>query len=191
MRLSLRSGLTFFISLSTICLLLTGCGSFYKEPANTNLSGELVLLPPQQSLLTGVMKQKVMLSVQGVERQFIVISRFSPEQLAAIVLLPTGQQLLQLVYDGEQLQQNIYVDADIPARELLAIMQFSLWPEVSVREAYKPGSGWSLDWSENEKKLAFQHQQWLNVLTDGQEIKVDNLFQNYRVKIDSLEAIAE
>ncbi len=174
--------------LATICLLLSGCSSLNDRVPASDKQPELLLLSPQDSPFTGVLKQKVTLSIHDVERQFLVVSRLSYEQIVLVVLLPTGQQLFQLIYDGQKLQHKASVTADIPTRQLLALMQFSLWPQVSVKQAYSMADGWRLEWFKKMRGLRLHQQQWLNVVFEGEQIHIDNLIENYQVKIETLEA---
>ncbi|WP_261844161.1 DUF3261 domain-containing protein [Aliamphritea ceti] len=171
-----------------ICLLLSGCSSFNDRAADSGYQPELLLLSPQDSPFTGVLKQKVTLSFHDIERSFLVVTRLNSEKIVLVVLLPTGQQLFQLIYDGQKLQHKASVVADIPTRELLAIMQFSLWPKASVKQAYSMADEWKLGWSEKVRVLSLRQELWLSVVFESNQIHIDNLLENYQVKIETLEA---
>lgn len=171
-----------------ICLLLSGCSSFNDRAADSGYQPELLLLSPQDSPFTGVLKQKVTLSFHDIERSFLVVTRLNSEKIVLVVLLPTGQQLFQLIYDGQKLQHKASVVADIPTRELLAIMQFSLWPKASVKQAYSMADEWKLGWSEKARVLSLRQELWLSVVFESNQIHIDNLLENYQVKIETLEA---
>lgn len=123
--------------LLTICLLiplLTSC-SFI---ANRLLSPlELLLLKPQQGPSAGVTKHKVTLLRDDKRHSFIVINRFTQQNFQVIVLMATGQRVLSMQYDGNQFSQQNETDLKLPSREIMAVMQFALWPEDIVRSSYR------------------------------------------------------
>ena len=83
--------------------LLAGCAS---QPSTRPQSPSLNLLPPAEGVESVLLKQKVtMLAAQG-QQQFLAVARFDRQNLKLVVLLPSGQRLLTLDYDGEKLRQQ-------------------------------------------------------------------------------------
>jgi hypothetical protein len=98
---------------------------------------ELVLLPPQQGPEVGVSKHKVTLVRDEKRHSFIVINRFTQQAFQVVVLMATGQTVLSMQYDGKQFSQQSYTEQQLPSREIMAVMQFSLWPDDVVLNSYR------------------------------------------------------
>ncbi len=170
--------------LALIIALMTGCSSI-SSPSEDPPA--LRLLPPL-SAPEQVLKQKVLLQAQEIEREFLLISRLTPENIIAVVLLPTGQTLLQLKYDGQNFSQQVFLPGDVPGHELLAIMQFSVWPEQIIRDRYNAVSGWHTAFSEDMRSLSWKNQLLLQVEREAGQLTVMNNLHGYRVVIKDLES---
>ncbi len=177
-------------------MALTGCSSMglsssdrlaKPSPEESPASARLTLLPPAEGPDAVLLTQKVTLEAWGQQRQFLVVTRLLPGQTQLVALLPTGQQLLSLVYDGDVLSQQTLPSVDIPGEEILAILQFALWPQVSVRAHYPSSAGWQVVASDERRALLTPAGVRLDVsyLSDG--LKVNNYQSDYRVWIQTLE----
>ncbi len=166
------------------CFMLGACGTHQlasQEPP------ALILLPPAE--LTGelLLKQKITFAARGSEQQFLVIARLTRQRSKLVVLLPVGQQLLTLDYDGDRLLQTDYSQAKIPGREILASMQFALWPEQALRRHYSPNDGWRVEIADRERNLLTSSGPVLRITHDTESLVVDNHLHDYRVVIQTLE----
>ena len=98
-------------------LLLAGCSaSQMATPAVV----ELVLLPPSEGPAPVLLKQKITLLAGQRQQQFLAVARFEHDRLELVVLLPGGQRLLTLGYDGEELLQESLASIDLKGRDILA-----------------------------------------------------------------------
>ena len=106
-----------------------------------------------------------------------------------VVLLPTGQKLLTLEYDGIKIKQDNLSGVDIPVKDILAIMQFSLWPETTVKQFYASNEGWITHFSNQQRELSYMSEPCLKISYQQQGISVDNFLQGYHVAIQTLEKV--
>ena len=123
----------------------------------------------------------------GQQRQFLVVTRLQQDQVKLVALLPTGQNLLSLEYDGDELTQESLSSMDIPGEDILAIMQFSLWPEQSIKQHYPKSEGWIVKFSPQQRTLLTTAGRVLNVSYQENDLLVDNYLHDYRVRIHTLE----
>jgi hypothetical protein len=165
-------------------LLLAGCSSL--QPMAPGLH-ELNLLPPSEGPAAALLKQKITLQSGQREQQFLAVARFTREQLGLVVLLPSGQRLLTLDYDGTELLQQDLAMFDLPGREILAIMQAATWPEASVRAHYPASAGWRLQVSTNARQLLTDSGAALTITYSPGELRIDNHLKEYRVIVETLE----
>jgi hypothetical protein len=147
----------------------------------------LNLLPPAEASAAVLLKQKITLQAGGGQQQFLVVARFELQRLKLVVLLPTGQQLLSLDYDGKKLVQEDYAPVDLPGREILAIIQFATWPEDSIRAHYPEKDGWLLETTADQRILLTASGTVLKISYQPGELSVDNYLQEYRVIVKTLE----
>ena len=156
----------------------------------------LKLLPPSQSPSAVLLKQVVTLEAKGQQRQFLVVSRLQPTAVDMVALMPTGQRLMTLTYDGETLQQQQLTQISLPGEDILAILQFSLWPKTSVKQHYAENAGWFVTIEADKRQLTKNAKLLLEVSYSepGQQTEeqliVKNFIGNYRVLITTLESTA-
>lgn len=177
-----------------ILLSLWGCSNqpLYSTASSEQLSPVLdsyPLLPPAEIPAAILLKQRVTLSIKGQQRQFLVISKFSTERIVLVALLPTGQKLFTLDYDGIELKQESLAPVEIPTRDILAIMQFALWPETSVKQHYAQSQGWITLFSSNQRELRRASGSLLKISYHPQGLTVDNTLHGYQVEIYTLEKV--
>jgi len=167
-----------------VFLFLTGCSTQqYSSPAGDGLK----LLPPADASAPVLLKQKVILQSAGKQQQFLLVARFEPQRLRLVVLSPIGQQLLILDYDGDALVEESVSSIDLPGREILAIIQFALWPAQSVRNNYPEKEGWLLKIGDEKRVLQDGGKMHLNISYEDDKLVIDNKIRDYRVIVQLLE----
>lgn len=120
-------------------------------------------------------------------QQFLTVARFEPRRLRLAVLLPSGQSLATLDYDGEKLEQESVADIDVPGREILAVMQFANWPPDSLRRHYPASEGWRVEVSDGVRRLLTESGPALNIALSPRVLHIDNYSREYRVIVETLE----
>ena len=148
---------------------------------------QLVLLPPADGPENLLRKQKITMQGQGLEQQFVAVLRIQHDRLKLAALSATGQQLFFLEYDGESLTQKNASSIDIPGRDILAIMQFSLWPSSSIRQHYTRDDGWDLAISAQQRSLLTSAGVVLKVTYQADAVLIKNHLHDYRLKVQPLE----
>ena len=170
-------GFTFFF--------LSACGSILLQPV---VPGKLLILPPSEGTYTGLLKQKVTMDARGEQHQFIVVIRLDQTQLKLRALLPTGQPILSIDYDGRLLTQDNLSSIALPSEDILAMIQFSLWPINSLNKHYLPSNGWQLSDTPEQRLLQIVERKVLSVdYLSSDELLVKNYLHNYQVRIEMLE----
>ena len=168
-----------------LLLLLAGCSSFNTVTAEP--PAEMLLLHPAQGPSPVLLTQRVTLSSWGQDKQFVAIGRFTYEESKLVALLPTGQQLLYLEFDGEQLVQRAMPSIELPGKDILALIQFALWPRDALQSNYRSEQGWTIDITDRRRELTHNDNPWVDVSYDGQQINIYNYLAKYRVLIETLE----
>lgn len=164
---------------------LYGCTA---GPVQRSATVQLKLLPPGDGPAARLLKQKVTLVSEGQEQQFIAVIRLQPERLKLMALLPTGQQLFFLEYDGETLTEKNYSSKDLPIKDMLAIMQFVLWPPSSVNHHYAKTEGWIVNIIPDERTLLNSYDVLLKVNYQTKITIIENRLHGYRLKVEPLES---
>lgn len=172
------------LSVLLLLLLLGGCASVGERSAG---GGELLLLPPSQGPGAMLLKQKVTFEAKGERFRFLALTRFETSRIKSVMLLPEGQPLVSLAYDGNRLIRDNRTPVEIPVREVLSIMQFSLWPEPAVREHYAPSDGWVLGFSPDRRTLDTPGGPVLEVRYEAGGLVVNNYRHGYRITVETLE----
>ena len=169
------------------CLIvLTLCGCSFSPSPRTE-PAQLKLLPPAEGPEDTLLKQKITMESQGLNQQFITVLRLQRDRLKLAALLPTGQQLFFLEYDGEELIQKNTSSIDIPGKDILAIMQFVLWPPSSIQQHYTREEGWFVDISPERRSLFTSSGVLLMVSYQADAVIIENQLHDYRLKVRPLE----
>jgi len=177
-----------FLLLILFCV--GGCSSLAQQTEKMEQQSSaqiLKLLPPEQGPSPVLLKQAVTMEMSGSQHQFIAIIRLELEQVQMMALLPTGQQLFLLEYDGKNLSQDNYSSVEIPGKEILTIMQFALWPESSVRQNYSEKEGWDLEFDSDQRWLKNSTETFLEVKFEKDDLIVVNHQHHYKILIQTLE----
>lgn len=166
--------------------LLAGCALVRPD---ADATATLALLPPAEGPAPVLLKQRVDMQTHGEQLAFLVVSRFERQQVRMVALLPTGQPLTTLEYDGKQLQQRDAMPVNLPGESILATIQFALWPERSLRRHYRPEQGWALSTETGRRQLWHHGVLLLDIVYDADITRVYNHAQEYQVRIETLEAM--
>jgi len=164
---------------------LAGCSLIGQR---SSASGELQLLSPNEGPKTAVLKQRVSFTRQHKKQTFIVLNRITPEQLTTVVLLATGQVFLRMTYDGQNFTSDNVTNTRLPARDMMALMQFTLWPIDVVRNAYPYTDGWQFRSNENQRELMLDNRPYLVMMKTTSGLTIEHVKHGYQVTIQSLES---
>ena len=166
------------------CLLLCGCAGKRLSSAE---SAELILLPPADAPAEVLLRQKIRFVARDAEQQFLILARIERQSLRLALLLPSGQVLFELDYDGIELRQQNHAGVEIPGRDILASLQFASWPEAVLRRHYRSSEGWRIEISGHERNLLTSSGVLLRIARSSESLVVDNHLHDYRVIIQMLE----
>lgn len=167
-----------------LLLMLAACSTRQLAPLDPP---QLLLLPPAEISKELLLKQKITFEAGDRQQQFLVVARFQRQRLKLVLLLPTGQPLLTLDYDGQNLVQENQSSVDLPGKEILASMQFSLWPEQSLLRHYPSEDGWQIEIKGHDRSLLTASGVLLKISRKSETLVVDNHLHDYRVIIQTLE----
>ena len=149
---------------------------------------QLLILPPSEGTYVGLLKQKVTIMARAEQQQFMVAIRLERTQLKLRVLLPTGQAILSIDYDGQMLKQDNLSSIALPSEEILAMIQFALWPEKSLNKHYLANNGWQLSMTPEQRLLHTVEGKVLSVdYLSSDELLMKNYLHEYQVRIQTLE----
>ena len=151
------------------------------EPAS------LKLLPPLEGPGALLLKQKITMGFEGQQQEFLVVSRLQATNIKIVVLLASGQKLLSMAFNGEQLVVEGAGADEIPGEEILAMMQFSLWPDASIQRHYQDSKGWALNLSAQQRILKHQSEPIIKVSYRESQVEIMNYQRNYSVTVEPLE----
>ena len=167
-----------------VVLLLCGCSTQWLGAPEPIV---LKLLPPEEGAVSVLLKQKITLQAGERQQQFLAVARFDQQHLKLVALFPTGQQILSLDYDGEKLVKETFAPVDLPGREILAIIQFAMWPEHSIKAHYPEKDGWQVEITPDKRILLTESGAVLRITYQLAELRVDNYLKGYQVIVNTLE----
>lgn len=168
-------------------LFFNGCS---LNPFKWQTQQELPLLAPANGPEPIKMQQKLSFLAGNKQQQFVLITDIKPEKFSVLLLMPTGMTVLKMFYDGAEFQQQNMTDISIPAEQIMAVMQFALWPEAALINGYSDTAGWNLELDKTSRQLSENNRLRLDVQYHPDSILIKNLKDHYQVKIQSLEAEA-
>lgn len=164
--------------------LVSGCATVTPK---TPKFQDLPLLSPVSGPGSAVSVQRLVMEAQGRSQDMVVVTRISPSQVRMQALLPTGQTLLKLEYDGKDLQVEQVGPVTLPAAEIMAMMQFANWPFDSVTQQYPAEAGWAVAEDANLRLLWIHDQAYLTVAYFPRSLEIENHRRQYRVRVEALE----
>ncbi|WP_203143242.1 DUF3261 domain-containing protein [Marinobacter mangrovi] len=163
--------------------LLTACSAIGLRPEPP----ELPLLPLDGGPGPGVVKQRMTLVSAQRQLDFISVVRLQPEALSGVVLLPSGQSLLSYRFDGSGIQVTSALSSDLPVRDFVAMLQFGLWPEHTLKNYYATRKGWTFDsQSPGQRTLSWQGTPVLQKLSADGYFEIRQLQAGYVVRVENL-----
>jgi hypothetical protein len=71
----------------------------------------------------------------------------------------------------------------------MAIMQFALWPDNTLKEYYQLDNGWQLTTDAQYRQLTVANRPWLAMQSLTDAIVIQNFKDHYQVKIEALETV--
>ena len=149
---------------------------------------ELLLLPPAQGPVPGLIRQSVVFHSEGhVPGQFLMLAKMDRNRIDLVVLLATGQKVLTLSYDGNDFHQQAHLQQGVPGREMLALFQLVQWPESAIRQHYRAEDGWIVEIDQNWRQLLTSQGVSVRVRYRDREVVVENVNRQYRVSIKVLD----
>jgi len=164
--------------------LLVACAARQPAPESPH---DLLLLPPDEITNEILLQQKLTLLANGQEQHFLAVARLERDRIRLLLFAPSGQQLLALNFDGELLHQRNAPGFDVPGKEILASLQFALWPVDSIRRHYQQDDGWDIEIDKRGRSLLTSSGPLLIIRQDSEKVWLDNLQRKYRVIIETLE----
>ena len=164
-------------------LSLVGCSIF---PAKDD-SEFLPLLPFNDKQESQLIKQSVTVKKGDNALTFLAISRLNKVELKSVAVLPSGQQLYAFEFDGKRLKSEMSEFMQIDAREILAMQQFSLWPEDAIQQGYAVASDWNAKIFHNSRELYYQETLGLSVIYSDEGVFIRHHLKGYEMFIRLLE----
>lgn len=152
------------------------------------MDSDLLLLPPESAPEPALLKQKVTMIHQQKSQTFMVVSRFTAHNVHVVVLMPTGQRMLDMHYDGSKFEVENLTEQPLPAREILSVMQFALWSEAEVKRAYQSEQGWQTKMTDSQRLLMKNQLPVVQVQLQPNHIEIAHIPHKYRVIIEPLES---
>ncbi|MEP4888970.1 MAG: DUF3261 domain-containing protein [Aliiglaciecola sp.] len=168
-----------------LCLCLGAC-SLLNSGANRAFP--LLLLPPVNGPESAIYKQRLELESETNFSKLLVVLKIDKSEIKLRGLLPTGQSVYALDYDGQNLNHQSFGGNELPAQDILSMLQFALWPESAIRQYYQQDEGWLLEIKPKYRLLSLNGSIKLRVdyLAD-QQLMLENYAHQYKVKIETLE----
>ncbi len=173
-----------------VCLIVSGLCGCSTATFQRAESEQLKLLPPADGPADFLLKQKITMQSQGGNQQFIAVTRLQQGSLKLVALMPGGQQLFFLEYDGKKLIQKNASSIEIPSEDILSIMQFVLWPLRSIKHHYSEEDGWIVETSPEQRTLLFNSGLLVKVSYQSETIIIENYLHDYQLRVQPLENMA-
>lgn len=165
-------------------ILLAGCSAF--STVEKPIDG-LTLLPPVTGTATQVLKQKVTLKKYAQTKQFIAVTRFSAQETKLVALLPTGQVFLYLLYDQHGFEEKNEAGIVLPSKDILAMIQFTFWPEFVIKQGYPESLGWRIEITPDKRNLYYKNALLLEVTLEDENVFITHHGDHYNVDIHTFD----
>ena len=165
-------------------LILAGCSVF--STVEKPIDG-LILLPPIQGAETQVLKQKVTLKKHAQTKQFLAVTRFSAQETKFVALLPTGHVFLYLLQDKNGFEEKNESGIALPSKDILAMIQFTFWPESAIKLAYPESQGWQIEITPNTRNLYYKQTLLLEIKIEGENVSITHHGDHYNVDIHTFD----
>tara|TARA_R110001599_G_scaffold26935_23_gene95128 strand:+ start:13436 stop:13990 length:555 start_codon:yes stop_codon:yes gene_type:complete len=171
-----------FLLLSLVAL--AGCS--VVPTAEKPIDG-LILLTPVKGANTQVLKQKVTLKKYTQAKQFLSVTRFSAQETKLVALLPTGQIFLYLVHDKNGFEEKNESGIALPSKDILAMIQFTFWPELNIKLGYPESQGWQVEITPNTRNLYYKKTLLLEVKIERENVSITHHGDHYNVDIHTFD----
>lgn len=172
-----------FVTLFAV-FVLSGCGNLSQRAFNDDA---LILLPPHEGPKQALLKHKLLLTRHNNTQTFIVLNRISADVFKVLVLLPTGQTILRMSYDGESFDVKNMANNELPAKEIFALMQFVLWPKSTLTKYYRHELGWVVADDKNSRQLTYNNTPYLIIKNNKKGFNINNIKDKYKAVVEELE----
>lgn len=165
-------------------ITLSGCSLF--RTVERPIDG-LVLLPPIQGTATQVLKQKVTIEKYTQTKQFIAVTRFSPQETKLVALLPTGQTFLYLLYDQNGFEEKNDAGIELPSKDILAMIQFTYWPESEIKLGYPESQSWHIEIKPHQRHLYYKNALLLEIKIEDDNVTITHHGDRYTTDIHTFD----
>lgn len=165
--------------------LLNGCASFTS--LINSPTAKLKLLPVENFSASVLLKQDITLIRQEDEFRFLSVIRVEHDRLALVAVSPIGMPLFSLEYVDGEVFQTSPPGFNVPGEEILAVLQFSLWPQESIKKLYSEAKGWSWTFSEQKRTLIKATEAVLQVDYNTAGLTAHDYLNEYTVMVKTLE----
>lgn len=171
-----------FVALFAV-FVLSGCSNLSQRVFNDEA---LLLLPPDKGAEQALLKHKLSLKRDDNTQTFIVLNRITPDVFKVLVLLPTGQTIVRMSYDGESFDVKNMANNALPAKEVFALMQFALWPKSTLIKYYRHELGWVVSGDENSRQLTYNNTPYLIIKNNKKGFNINNIKDKYEAVVEEL-----
>lgn len=172
--------------LCTLLLVALNACSLIKPWHQNGL--DLYLLAPQHGPTPALYQQKLNLIANGDERQVLVALKIDTSKIKLRALLPTGQSLYSIEYDGKTISEQNIANVALPAEEILAMLQFALWPSHILYKTYDASEHWQIEETQEYRLLSYNGKSKLRVdFVSKNTIHLTNYSHQYEVNVETLE----
>lgn len=181
----LNGSIAYIASALILAVCVSGCGVF---PAKSQ-SIELPLLTFEHNPQSQLIKQSVTVQYNDRALTFLVLSRISADSLKTIAILPTGQQLYSLEYDGREFQADVSELMKVKPGEIIAMQQFVLWPLESIEQEFgKKSDDWVVKEALPVRELFYADHLVLTATYSTYGVEIRHHLKHYTMLIKSLES---
>ena len=152
---------------SAVLCALAGCSSTpVAQPAERMAPLQLALAPAALGCSLAVQQQLTVQPPNGSVQTLDALLEVDG-QVVRLALFHLGQRMGTLSWDGAQLQTQLsrWWPAQLPPAQVLSDMQLALWPVSAIAQALP--AGWQVQDSAQGRRLSYQGQQRVEVLTVG------------------------
>ena len=171
-------------NLVVLCLMISACSLF---PGVQRQAPTPVLLAPSNELAPQILKQHITLTSSQQNNSFIAILRLTHKQINMVALTLAGQPFLNQSFDGQHWQSQNLSGQELPEKEIFSMMQFALWPEMSLQESYLAEDGWTLLFQENKRIGYYYGIPYFVVTKSANNTVIEHKMGNYQVAINTFE----
>ncbi|GAC33410.1 DUF3261 domain-containing protein [Paraglaciecola polaris] len=173
------------ILVTALLMAVNACSSMSQAPLK---KFSLHLLAPKSGPKPALYQQKLSLYTKGNVSQVLVVLKVEYAGIKLRALLPTGQSLYSINYDGQTLSKQNLANVELPAEEMLSMLQFALWPSDILHETYNASGNWQIEETKKFRLLTLNGKNTLRVdFVNQNTLHLTNYPHQYNVKVETLE----